>query len=146
VRNFPKKNSVRSDWWRVPELVSFADVKTSRRLSSLSMSSSAPPSYRHVAIFEGIANIFGQLTSFLDCAILLFMTHTTHTNEAFIDDRGFEHLPCHMCGSDCSTHPDAANPLSSCGDCGKATCPDHRVEDDAQRCNACAAIFYANEN
>ena len=45
--------------------------------------------------------------------------------------------------TECSTHPDAANPLARCGDCGAATCPDHRVDDGAQRCNACAVVFYA---
>jgi hypothetical protein len=59
------------------------------------------------------------------------------------DAAGSTHQPCHMCGVDCSTHGDAANPLASCGDCGGVTCPDHRVEDGATRCNACAAVFYA---
>ena len=54
-----------------------------------------------------------------------------------------EHAPCALCGVDCSTHDDAANPLASCGDCGAATCPDHRVADAATRCVDCAAKFYA---
>jgi hypothetical protein len=57
-------------------------------------------------------------------------------------DDGHQHEACHLCGVDCSTHPDAANPLASCGDCGRPTCPDHRVDDAATRCNECAATFY----
>jgi len=67
----------------------------------------------------------------------------TWTDERWTDERGHEHGLCHFCGADCSTHPDAANPLAPCGDCGTVTCPDHRVEDAADRCNACAAVFYA---
>jgi hypothetical protein len=67
---------------------------------------------------------------------------TATTPETWKDDKGYEHQFCHLCGADCSTHPDAANPLACCGDCGRPTCPDHRVDDDAQRCNACAAVFY----
>lgn len=58
------------------------------------------------------------------------------------DEQGHEHRLCHLCNADCSTHPDAGNPLEFCGDCGKPTCPDHRVDDAAARCNACAAVFY----
>jgi hypothetical protein len=75
------------------------------------------------------------------------MAHTPLTTvynfEPYIDERGDEHQACHMCGADCSTHPDAGNPLACCGDCGKPTCPDHRVDDSAQRCNECAAVHYA---
>jgi hypothetical protein len=59
-----------------------------------------------------------------------------------IDAQGHEHRACAFCNADCSTHPDAGNPLSCCGDCGKPTCPDHRVEDDAERCVDCASVFY----
>jgi hypothetical protein len=45
------------------------------------------------------------------------------------DDRGHYHGIC-RCGHDCSTHPDAGNPLAYCGDCGEPTCPDCRIEDD----------------
>jgi hypothetical protein len=54
-----------------------------------------------------------------------------------------EHAACSICGTDCSTHPDAANPIARCGDCGGVTCLDHRVEDAATRCVDCAATFYA---
>lgn len=55
--------------------------------------------------------------------------------------------PCYLCAAvgrvtECSTHPDAANPLAPCQDCGMVTCLDHRVEDAADRCNVCAALFY----
>jgi hypothetical protein len=63
--------------------------------------------------------------------------------EPYTDAAGHDHQPCGLCGADCSTHPDAGNALASCGDCGCATCPDHRVDDAATRCNACAAVFYA---
>lgn len=61
----------------------------------------------------------------------------------WVDGRGIEHRPCFTCGVDCTTHPDAANPLSFCGDCGHVTCPDHRVLDETERCVACAARHYA---
>jgi hypothetical protein len=61
----------------------------------------------------------------------------------FTDEAGHEHKPCAVCGVDCSTHPDAGNSLDSCGDCGRATCPDHRVDDAAGRCVDCAATHYA---
>lgn len=64
-------------------------------------------------------------------------------NTSYTDDGGIEHVPCHMCGTDCTSHPDAANPIAACGDCGKIACLDHRVEDSATRCNCCAAIAYA---
>jgi hypothetical protein len=67
------------------------------------------------------------------------------TDYDYTDDNGHQHRPCWLCGSDCSTHPDAANPLACCGDCGRPTCPDHRVDDHAQRCNACAAVFYSQQ-
>jgi hypothetical protein len=57
----------------------------------------------------------------------------------------YESRPCAFCGVDCTTHPDAANPLDPCGDCGRVTCPDHRVDDAAARCVDCAATFYATE-
>lgn len=66
--------------------------------------------------------------------------------EIWTDARGHEHQPCAFCGVDCSTHPDAGNSLSCCGDCGCATCPDHRVDDQAARCVDCAARFYARAN
>jgi hypothetical protein len=62
----------------------------------------------------------------------------------YFDDKGLEHADCHFCGTDCNTHPDAANPLSTCGDCGAVTCLDHRVADQASRCVDCAAAFYAS--
>lgn len=65
-------------------------------------------------------------------------------NDAFVDAHGHEHRPCAFCALDCSTHPDAGNPLSFCGDCGRVTCPDHRVDDMAERCVECASVFYAN--
>ena len=61
----------------------------------------------------------------------------------------YEVRPCALCLSvdgrytECTTHPDAANPLAPCQDCGAVTCLDHRILDEADRCNACAAIFYA---
>ncbi|HMJ04006.1 MAG TPA: hypothetical protein VK506_13785 [Conexibacter sp.] len=55
----------------------------------------------------------------------------------YFDEAGYAHKPCHICGVDCSTHPDAGNPLALCGDCGKATCPDHRDETPATRCSSC---------
>jgi hypothetical protein len=55
----------------------------------------------------------------------------------------YEEQPCAICGTTCSTHPDAANPIAGCGDCGRTTCLDHRVEDAATRCVDCAATFYA---
>ena len=63
----------------------------------------------------------------------------------YIDDNGHEHAACHICNADCSTHPDAGNSLAQCGDCGGATCPDHRVDDAATRCVDCAATFYRTE-
>ncbi len=71
------------------------------------------------------------------------MDSTTTAATRYTDDAGHDHLPCHICGADCSTHPDAGNPLECCGDCGRATCPDHRVDDAAARCSDCAAAFYA---
>lgn len=56
----------------------------------------------------------------------------------------YEYRPCAFCGADCLTHPDAGNSLAFCGDCGAATCPDHRVDDEAQRCVQCAASHYAS--
>lgn len=70
-------------------------------------------------------------------------TRTTTTATTYTDERGHEHAACHLCGVDCSTHPDAGNPLANCGDCGRATCPDHRVDDTAARCNECAAAYYS---
>jgi len=64
----------------------------------------------------------------------------------FIDERGHEHAPCGVCGVDCSTHPDAGNPLDFCGDCGVVTCPDHREDNSAARCPACAALFAAEQD
>ena len=61
---------------------------------------------------------------------------------AYTDERGHAHRSCAVCGADCSTHPDAANPLDFCGDCGAPTCPDHRVEDTAGRCVDCASHHY----
>ena len=59
----------------------------------------------------------------------------------YTDERGHEHRACHVCGVDCSTHPDAGSPLATCGDCGEATCPDHRDQDDpAQRCTVCTRL------
>lgn len=60
----------------------------------------------------------------------------------------YDPQPCAIClrsgrYTECTTHPDAANPLTYCGDCGQVACPDHRVEDDADRCVDCAATFYA---
>lgn len=66
-------------------------------------------------------------------------------NERWTDERGHEHALCAYCQADCSTHPDAANPLAPCQDCGAVTCLDHRVEDEADRCVGCAATFYAQE-
>ncbi len=43
----------------------------------------------------------------------------------WVDEAGHVHGTC-FCGSDCSTHPDAANPLDCCADCGADTCYDHR--------------------
>lgn len=63
-------------------------------------------------------------------------------NESFFDEHGHQHQPCAICGVDCSTHPDAGNPLALCGDCGLPTCPDHRVQDQADRCVDCASKFY----
>lgn len=63
-------------------------------------------------------------------------------NSHWLDDHGHIHGTC-RCGHDCSTHPDAANPLAGCGDCGADTCPDCRVEDQATRCVECASVFYA---
>jgi hypothetical protein len=64
----------------------------------------------------------------------------------FTDEQGHQHAPCALCRTqddrytDCSTFGDAANPLAYCGDCGNATCPDHRDENDpATRCTVCAA-------
>jgi hypothetical protein len=71
------------------------------------------------------------------------MRAKTKTAATYTDERGHEHAACHICGADCSTHPDAGNSLARCGDCGRAACPDHRVEDAATRCNECAATFYA---
>lgn len=65
--------------------------------------------------------------------------------QPYTDDDGHEHRACHVCGADCSTRPDAGNPLDSCGDCGKATCPDHREESMAARCTPCAARKAADD-
>lgn len=60
-------------------------------------------------------------------------------NERWTDERGHEHGIC-VCGSDCSTHPDAGNPLDSCADCGIATCPDCRVYSrNAPVCLTCSS-------
>lgn len=55
----------------------------------------------------------------------------------------YQEAVCAHCGVVVSTHPDAGNPWAGCGDCGVATCPDCRVDDQAQRCVTCAAVFYA---
>jgi len=73
------------------------------------------------------------------------MNNTLNGTTTYTDERGHQHAACHLCGVDCSTHPDAGNPLARCGDCGRPTCPDHRVDDAAMRCNECAATFYATE-
>jgi hypothetical protein len=65
------------------------------------------------------------------------------TCKPLIDSTKFEQHACAFCSSVCSTHPDAANPLTYCGDCGRVACPDHRVDDAADRCVDCAATFYA---
>lgn len=45
---------------------------------------------------------------------------------------------CHICQRLLSTHSDAGvDALSYCGDCGKATCAEHRDESRASRCQAC---------
>jgi hypothetical protein len=55
----------------------------------------------------------------------------------YIDAAGHEHATC-ACGHDCSTHPDAGNPLDCCADCGCATCPDCReYHHTAPVCTAC---------
>jgi hypothetical protein len=43
---------------------------------------------------------------------------------------------CAFCGVD-YTHQ-----IATCGTCGRSTCPDHRVNDHASRCNDCAVAFY----
>jgi len=65
--------------------------------------------------------------------------------ETWTDSNGHQHALCAFCSTDCSTHPDAANPFDYCGDCGCVACPDHRVEDEAGRCVKCAAIYYKEE-
>lgn len=67
---------------------------------------------------------------------------TPRCEETWIDERGDQHAFC-VCGHDCSTHPDAAHPLATCGDCGIPTCDECRVADSALRCSDCAAKFYA---
>jgi len=62
-----------------------------------------------------------------------------------VDDHGHEHHACAFCGLDCSTHPDAGSPLDRCGDCGRPTCPDHRVDDMASRCVDCASVHYRQD-
>lgn len=62
------------------------------------------------------------------------------------DEQGHEHAACYACQADCSSHPDAANPLAPCGDCGQVTCLDHRVSDQADRCLDCANVFYREEH
>lgn len=58
-------------------------------------------------------------------------------NTTWTDEKGHQHATC-GCGSDCSTHPDAGNPLESCADCGVATCPDCReYERNAPVCVNC---------
>jgi hypothetical protein len=95
---------------------------------------------------------FARLTGEALGFILGSMAHTKIKpveDDAFelvwTDAQGHEHQLCTFCGVDCSTHPDAGNPLSCCGNCGRATCPDHRVDDAATRCVECAANFYAEE-
>ncbi len=61
-------------------------------------------------------------------------------------ENGHEHALCDFCRARCSTHPDAANPLAPCGDCGRVTCEDHRVLDEGDRCVDCAAVFYAQKH
>jgi hypothetical protein len=67
------------------------------------------------------------------------------TCHALIAATQYEQVPCVYCGTVCSTHPDAGSPLTYCGDCGRVACPDHRVEDAADRCVECAALHYRTE-
>jgi hypothetical protein len=64
-------------------------------------------------------------------------TQANRTVEGFVDEKGHEHKACVVCSVDCSTHPDAGNPLDCCGACGGATCPDHRDGTYAAICTLC---------
>lgn len=60
--------------------------------------------------------------------------------ERWVDDNKHEHGIC-RCGTDCSTHPDAASPLDNCADCGMPTCPDCReYVHNAPICTACLEL------
>ena len=64
-------------------------------------------------------------------------------NEKYTDEKGYEHDFCCVCGEEVSTHPDSSNGgLAQCGDCGKATCAQHRSDDLATRCTNCARRCY----
>lgn len=55
-------------------------------------------------------------------------------------DGKHEHGTC-RCGNDCSTHPDAANSLDGCADCGADTCPDCRDSvNNAPICTDCLHV------